>query len=529
MSARNAIALSLAVSALALMAACGGGSNSPPANTVGFNKSSLNGTYVFSTTGSDNQGAFLAVAGTFVANGNGGITGGTMDVVGVEITPPTPPATVAQAITGSYTVGIDGRGQATLNSPGGPIGLDFVLISTSHGLVSEFDSNGTGSGTIDLQTALTGLSQLAGSYAFSFAGVGGTGTDPLATVGAFTFDSTGDITAGVQDLNDNGLPYLQEGLSDFTPAALGSGTGPGSITFNTVFGQKSFDFYPIDATHLKFIETDYTEFLAGDAFTQTGAVVPQGPMAFTMAGGTTSSGPIAVGGLMTSDGTGNFTAGLEDINDAGTVSQAQFAFSGALNAGLSGPSGGRLVVDLTTFIPATRWVIYPSSGGLLLLEMDATSLLSGAAYAQTSQTLAATNYGFDLSATNITEESSGGGSFEEDDIVQFLTTSTTYSGTADVNDAGQTTPHQAVSGSFPNTPPVDATGRGVATSTNFASFNFYVVDSSTVLLLEIDSNQIGAGTFESQTAPVQPGARKAVYVVHPSVRPRSAIRRATKN
>jgi hypothetical protein len=528
MSVRNALALFLAVSALALLAGCGG-TSSPPANTVGFNKTSLTGTYVFSTTGVDNNGAFLAIAGAFVANGNGGIASGTMDVVGVEVPQPTPPATVAQAITGSYNVGTDGRGQATLNSPGGPVKLDFVLTSTSHGLVTEYDSNGTGSGTIDLQTALTDLSQLAGSYAFSFAGVGSAGTDPLATAGAFQFDSTGDIVAGVEDLNDNGLPYLQQGLSNSIPAALGSGTGPGSIILSTVFGPKSFDFYPIDSTHLKFIETDYSEFLAGDAFTQTGASVPVGATVFTMAGGTTNTGPIAVGGLMNSVGDGNFTGGLEDVNDDGTVSQAQLAFSGALNAGLSGSVGGRLVVDLTGFIPATRWVIYPSSGGLLMLEMDPTSLLSGAAYAQTSQTLAAENYGFNLSATNITGLGSGGSAFEEDDIAQFLTASTTFTGIVDVNDEGQTTPDQALSGSFPNTPPVDATGRGVANTTNFVNFVFYVVDSSTVLLLEIDGNQIGAGTFESQTAPVQPGARKAIYMAHPTVgRSHGALRRVTK-
>jgi len=33
--------------------------------------------------------------------------------------------------------------------------LDFVLSSSSHGLVTEFDANGTGSGTIDLQSAGT--------------------------------------------------------------------------------------------------------------------------------------------------------------------------------------------------------------------------------------------------------------------------------------------------------------------------------------------------------------------------------------
>ena len=46
-------------------------------------------------------------------------------------------------------------------------------------------------------------------------------------------------------------------------ATLGTGTGPGSITLSTgTFGTLTFDYYPIDATHLKFIETDYIQFLA---------------------------------------------------------------------------------------------------------------------------------------------------------------------------------------------------------------------------------------------------------------------------
>jgi hypothetical protein len=529
MSVRNAIVLFLALSTLSLLIACG--SSSPRPNPVGFSKSSLNGTYVFSSSGVDFNGAFLAAAGTLVANGNGGITGGTMDVVGVEVTPSSP---VAQAITGSYSVGPDGRGQATLNSAVGSITLDFVLTSTSHGLVTEFDSTGTGSGTIDSQTAVTSLSQLQGPYAFSFGGVDSTFTNPLATVGAFTFDSAGNITAGtgVVDSNDSGVISPNQALSSVSPATLGSGTGPETISVSTTLGELTFDFYPIDATHLKFIETDYINgFLAGDAFTQTGASIPNGPMVFTMAGGTATSGPIAVGGVMTSDGTGNFTAGLEDVNDSGSVSATQLQFSGipVLPPGV----GGRLLVNLTGFVPAIQWAVYPSSGGLLMLETDSASVTTGAAYAQTSTTLAASNYGLNLSATNL--NAGPGTYFEEDDIAQFLTTTSTFTGAVDINDDTTLSFDQGLSGSFPNTPPVDATGRGIANTTNFANFDFYVVNSSTILLLETDSNQVGAGVFELQSAPT-PGAaqpaissmRPAISLVHPAVRPRGAIRHAIK-
>ncbi|MGD0600382.1 MAG: hypothetical protein ABR988_11195, partial [Terriglobales bacterium] len=393
------MALTVIASTL-LIASCGSSSSAPTPNNVGFNIGSLNGTYVFSSQGADAAGYPLAVAGAFVTVGTGSITGGTVDIIDVafDILPSTPPATAAQSITGgSYTVGSDGRGRASLASAYGTVTLDFVLTSTSHGLVSEFDTHGTGSGTLDLQTAVTSVSQLAGPYAFSLAGSdGSTNLAPFAMAGAFTLNSSGTTTTpGVEDFNDN-LIVANEPLTG--AATLGSGTGPGLMTLTTTTFPLAFDFYPIDSTHLKLIETDYKEFLSGDVFTQTGASIPTGTMVFTMAGGTNA--PIANGGLMTStDGLGDFSGGLEDINNAGTP-VAQVPFSGVPAAG--GPGvGGRVIVNLSGFVPATQWVIYPSSGGLLMLETDSLNLTVGVAYAQTATSFTApASYGLNLSGVN---------------------------------------------------------------------------------------------------------------------------------
>ena len=345
----------------------------------------------------------MGIAGTVVANGNGGITGGSIDIVGPDVTQTAP---VAQPITGgSYSVSADGRGQIRLAL----VTLDFVLTSSSHGLITEFDGNGSGSGTIDLQSTVT-LAQLAGSYAFSLGGVDISGQFPIATAGSFALDSSGDVTGGVQDFNENGTPILAEAILPGT-ATLGTGTGPGSITLTTGTTTLTFDYYPIDTTHLKLIETDYLQFLAGDAFSQTGASIPIGPMVFTVAG-VGSTGSIAAGGLMTSvDGAGTFSGGLEDLNSNGDV-LPQLSFSGAPAA--AGSVGGRIIVNLSGFSPGTQYAIYPSSGGVLMLETDSSALTSGAAFAQTSQAFAASQgYGLNLSAFNTT------GGFEEDDIAEF--------------------------------------------------------------------------------------------------------------
>jgi hypothetical protein len=488
-----------AVSGVLFAVGCGSSSPAPvPPPSGGFSNSSLNGTYVFSTTGIDANGAFLAIAGALVANGNGGVTGGSMDVVDAGFT--SLPSPVAQSITGSYSVGVDGRGRVNVKSSVGSFTFSFVLNSSSHGLISEFDGNGTGSGTIDLQTALTGISQLAAPYAFSVAGIDAN-SNPFASAGSFTLNSNGGITAGVQDFNDAGFAHTDQPLTGTTPITLGSGTGPGTITLNSTFGALAFDFYPIDATHLKLIETDFSQsILAGDAFTQTGASIPNGPMVFTMAGGTSGTGPIANGGLMTSNGTGNFSAGFEDVNEGGTVSQVPLQFSGASAAG--GSVGGRVIVNLTGFAPATQWVIYPSSGGLLILETDSLNITLGAAYAQTATSFAAAQ-GYGL---NLTGENPNG---EVDYIAQFNATSPTstpnMSGLLDDNEFAVPVGSLSLSGTY--TPDSPATGRGFIVVPTIGTFNttlglqYYVVNSSTILFIDVDSQQVAVGSFALQSAP----------------------------
>jgi hypothetical protein len=520
-----------AMTSILLIASCGSGGSPARGNNNGFTDSDLSGTYVFSSAGSDANGYPLALAGTLSANGSGSITGGTIDIVTADpsITPASP---VAQAITGSYNVNTDGRGQATLTSTAyGTFVLDFVLTSTSHGLVTEYDSNGTGSGTIDLQTAVTSLSQLAGSYAFSFAGAD-SGYNSFATAGAFTLNSSGVIAAGagVEDFNDGGVPELDQSLTSNT-AILGTGTGPGTITLTTESHALTYDFYPIDTTHIKFIETDYAEFLSGDAFTQSGASsIPTGTMVFTMAGGT-SAGPIADGGTMTSTGDGNFTGGLEDINNAGTV-VTQVPFSGIGSAG--GSIGGRVITNLTGFDPnlddSAQWVIYPFAGGLLMLESDSVNVTLGTGYVQSATSFTApAGYGLNLAGEN----TYNGGS-EVDDIAQFnATTAATnnMSGILDEN-VGGAEDSGSLSGTYTPGSPNSITATASNTYLGGLTLAYYVVDSSSVIFVDIDPvsttdlGQVAVGTFEAQSTP---GGGAAVHshmaIVHPAVRPHGAWRR----
>ena len=263
MSVRNGIVLLVALSTLLFLAGCGSSNGvttavAPPSG--GFSNSNLNGTYVFSVSGIDTTEFPYTIVGTFTANGSGGtgrggITGGAIDIndsnTSVFTTGPIPNVSVNS--NSFYSVGVDGRGQATLGTPTnstpfGNITFDFVLTSSTHGLITEFDGSGSGSGTLDLQASGT---TPAGSYAFSFSGPDFASGSPFATVGNFTIGSAGSIT-GLLDSNDAGIVSADQALSG--SVVLGPSSTPATTLITAQFPSGLiFDVFAIDATHLKFI------------------------------------------------------------------------------------------------------------------------------------------------------------------------------------------------------------------------------------------------------------------------------------
>jgi hypothetical protein len=527
MSLPNRLVLPIILSTLAVLAGCGSGSHhAVPPPSGGYNNANFNGTYVFSTNGTDVNGAPIAMAGMVSADGNGHITGGTVDINDAEFDSPV----LGLAVSGgSYSVSADGRGKASLSATtpfGSSIVVDFVLTSNSHGLITEFDGNASGSGTLDLQTTVT-QAQLAGSYAFSFSGIDPAGNLPFGTIGSFTLDSNGTITSGVEDFDDTGFAYQAFTLNG-NLVAQGTGapyiatltaTNPSDVA---VFGTMTFDVYPVDATHLKLVETDNFQdgsgLVSGDAFTQTGASIPTTATTyvFTMGGGVQNTGPITVGGTFPIDGAGNISGGFIDINLSGTTTQAPLNFGG--DYGDSGSTvGGRTLFDLNNFQVAQQFIAYPTANaGLLMLEMDGggTGFLMGSALPQSSSTLAASQgYGMNLAGVN---------SVEEDDIAEFTTTSTGFSGLVDYNDQGSTAFNQTLTGTYAADGPPD--GRYDFLSNGFNG-ELYVVDASTALFVELDSTQVGVGTIQLQAATTSSAKTSRVLVPNRTVLPRSAKER----
>jgi len=537
MSARNAIVLLGALSASALLTGCGSSSSGsqttpppppPPASVI---PTTLSGTYVISYSGMDvtsngSQSAF-AMLGTITADGKGNLSG-LIDLNDLDLIATTGAASGVQLglkPTGTYTIGSDGRGTGTLdftiNSKPVSFGLDLVLISSSHGLITRFDGGGSGSGTIDLQPASVPANSFQ-SVSFALFGADSNGF-PLASSGAIAVNSSGVVT-GIQDFNENGTSTGLAGLTLSTATSnlteVNGGGLNGTAELDSSFGLLSFEVWVVDQTHLKFIESDASgTVLSGDAFTQQTSF-PVGQLVFTLGGIGGGLRPFVAGGLLTTDASGNMN-GFEDFNYSGS-----FTHVANVGAGCTAFIAGRCQLAVTNFTNGTannfQFAAYPTSGGILLLEIDSFGLAQGAAYAQIATSFAASQtYGLNLSGYN------GG---EVDDIAQFTVgTSAVSPGTLDENDQGTTFGAEGLSGSY--APSAQAPGRGSISATVSGSksqqatlgFEYYVIDSSTIAVIETDAAQVGVGTFQLQNiSGATPLAQSHMSMVRPIIQPRAA-------
>src|SRR5215467_13311111 len=125
-------------------AACSGGGSStpPPPPQLGFTNSSLKGQYAFFMSGQAPDG-FIARIGTFIADGNGGITAGGIEVV----------STFSNGFqllnfnTSNYQVNTDGRGAINLTNITGTTSFSITMSSVSGGYICQTDGITGTSGT----------------------------------------------------------------------------------------------------------------------------------------------------------------------------------------------------------------------------------------------------------------------------------------------------------------------------------------------------------------------------------------------
>ncbi len=466
-----------------VLAGCGGGGANfqfAPPPTGSFSNASFSGFYAFSLAGTNTSG-FFSTAGVLQADGSGHITWGTQDINSATN------IYIDTAVTGTYSVGADGRGTALLNSNVTTMTMSFVLISPQHGLISRFDSFATASGTIDRQEFATfSQSALQGNFAFSATGVNGSSV-VFQAAGALSLDSTGSITAGVQDENDGGGLHTELGL---TGSVVVNNDGIGTAQLTTARGTLNFTAFVVDADHVKLLGTDTDPALGGDLYRRQGSLSNasfSGAYAFTL-GGASGNGPFAAGGVLTSDGNGRIVSGTEDINDGGNVTT---------NLSLTGTyalaANGRGTMTLNSSGGASHFAIYPWTGGVQLIQIDAVPVSGGTVFPQSgamSNSAFQGKYGFNLSGAvdlgpadwiaQLTANGSGG-----------------TTGAIDSNLQGSIIQGLALAGNYS----LGANGRGtwsLLSSQGRQNLMLYAVSNSRVLVFSADSNTVAVGVLEQQ-------------------------------
>jgi len=469
-----------------------------------FSNASLTGQYAFSMTGTElcgGTGSIFTRVGSFTADGNGHITTGLEDV---NVCPGTG---TLQFTGGNYAIGGDGRGILQLTNSTGTTNYSIALSTTSAGTIIQTDPAATASGTLQRQNPATfSNAAISGGYAFGFNGVdvNGANVNPASYVGRFDGDGAGGVTNGLFDSNIGGTLSGQQLFPAGAFCQLdtnGDGTQFGRGT--AVIAGRTFAFYMVDATRLKFIGTDFPSALAGEAFAQQNIAFTNaslnGSFAFLI-GGSSSSGPIATGGRFSADGAGNVTNVVLDENNSGTVTLLPNGMVSGSYAVDSNQFGGGTLTWTDSNVGTFSFIFYlVSPTQAVFQEVDSNIVSDGTFSGQSATPITAASLAGDYIAAW-----SGIVDAEEDYSGQLTAASSgSFTGFIDFNQFS--TGRQSIGLTLTGNLTVNGDGTQDNTFTanvqGFASpvqFTAYVVNPNTIYMVGIDNNRVFAGSLVRQ-------------------------------
>jgi len=216
----------------------------------------LNGSYAMTLTAVDSRGPAMW-AGSLNFNGAGSFSGledcNTANGIQQNV-----------ATAGSYILYPDGRGNIVLNANAcHPTGITLRFMFSASGTMAsltEFDGLATSKGTLVPQNpAAFNLASINGTYVFSLRGLDGrvqnpNGPEGIAAIGMFATDGAGNISGGVDDINDYGAVNGQNPLSASVYTMNSNGRGTLQLTDGS--GTTNYTVYVVDATRFYFIQTD---------------------------------------------------------------------------------------------------------------------------------------------------------------------------------------------------------------------------------------------------------------------------------
>jgi hypothetical protein len=458
-------------------------------------------------------------------------------------------------ITGTYTVdATTGYGSMTWAIKGCCSQTNAITAtSNSHLTIAEVDQFAGltfgGTGSMDLQTAgpVFSASQVSGGYSFTLAGYDGAQSFNGSWGGIFSADGVGTISGGIFDTSLGGGPsgYSSTPFTGAFTAPDANGRGIMDLS-----NAASYVYYIVtpevlrltavnDATNPKTLSTaGNTGSAYGQGSLATGATnaALTGSFIFSDAGFSSDNNggeQGAAAGQFTTDGSGNITAGIMDINAFGSVTTVSLTGSGStyqigIPAGsprgtVTGPSGQAYYIYLTD--PNLN-LLDPNnttgSGGALLLEADIADTI-GVVIPQTDPTATiAGGYAFVLSDQANPPNADGG--FDG----QFTAPSSSGAGTFSGQGAYQGTAANSLipiigplSGTFAADPSNPGRSTGTVTTTpdlwsgsigdttpGTINVSYYLANSSQGFVVETDSLAPAAGALELQNSQTAEAAAK---------------------
>ena len=513
-------------------AACGGGNGTftptptpTPTPQGSYSVASLNGTYAFSMSGTDNtQGLSISRIGSFHADGQGNIT---MAIEDVNDAGSFSTFNFTAAPASKYTMSSDGRGVLTLSHPDvvNPSVADnftfsIALDSISSGLMIETDGSSTMSGNFQLQSI---NSTFATAYAFDVTGVDLGNRTSASFVGEFTTNGVSGIMGGEMDVNDGASPSgaitLQPGTITLDATNF-TNFGRGTMTLNTTLNSQllnlSYVFYVVDGSHLVLVENDTVAATSGSATAQT--TVPTtvaafpGSFVFALGGAAISQGvfgSLARAGRFTADANGNITNLSVDEDFSGGVNT--FPKSGGftnvtLTIDAAGTGRGTLNFADVTRNQTFQYVFYLASATQGFIQDDSPNVVADGSITAQSGTFTAASmaasYAINWSGVNLAN------GFEEDFVgvipVSSASSNNISGGVLDFTELGDGKIFTGILVNGLLALQGDGTLGGAqgnalqltTSQTPSTTFNFraYVVNANTIILVGVDSGRVVIGT-----------------------------------
>jgi len=356
----------------------------------------FSGAYSFLFHGFD-SGGNVEIAGNFLANGAGTISGGQLDsnrsggTLGIF---------TGSTFTGSYSVGSDGRGTMqliTTNNKGAMSTTNYLLAEDSGGNfhMIENDTIGTpqthGSGIIKpVVGALSGAS-FSGNYVFELDGQDNQGKSEVI-VGVTHADGVSQLTPGMFDVNDAGTYSPAVAVTGSFSVGSNNDKGVLFLTYQLPASAQviaEYTFYFVSANDIFLMAIDPTDAthprLGGEMILQQASTVfdatsLHGTSVVTGSGLDGSNASVLAGLLtgMTTPGGVNQANSTYDQNDGGAVT-ANNAAAGTYSADPS--TNGRIAFTGLGARLAAAYLTAPNQG--ILIGSD-SAVTFGLLDAQTS-------------------------------------------------------------------------------------------------------------------------------------------------